>query len=492
MTLLIKNVRVLCGAKDYGESADVFIVGDRISAVGQLPQKDADMVLDGQGAYLSPGFIDCGSTADHYLDIFENPAQGNLLSQGITTIIGGQCGFSLAPLLYGRLDMIRKWADTDKVNINWHTMAEFFANLKKTKLGVNFGTLTGHLTIRQEILGDAERELSGGEVAVMKKIISESLAQGSAGVSFGLEYAHGKKVPQKEIKMVSSLVGEAGGIVAMHLRRRDEEIFPAYEEAKEIAATSAPVLISHFSPRSDFKKEYEKVLLDISSLKEDAPLYFTIRPFEQNIVPLYFLLPKWAQKGSLEEMLKGVKDDWLFSRVKKDLPAYDPASIVIHKAVKNPAIEGKSLAELMELYGISDAAECLRKIMITTGLRGTVGIGELDPQLLVEAWKNPRSIIATFAPRIPEFNSTLMHFLDRVEKENILPLEEAVRKITSAPAKIFGFSKRGEVREGNIADLAIWKGGEVKFTILSGNVAYRPGEKSELFGTALIRTKNGF
>ena len=122
MTLLIKNVKVLGGVKEFGDHSDVFVVGDKISAIGTFPQKDADLVLDGQGGYLAPGFIDIGSTADHYLDIFEDPSSEHLLAQGITTIVGGQCGFSLAPLLYGRLDMIRKWTDVDKLNIDWHTI----------------------------------------------------------------------------------------------------------------------------------------------------------------------------------------------------------------------------------------------------------------------------------------------------------------------------------------------------------------------------------
>ena len=493
MTLLIKNVKVLGGVKDFGDHSDVFVVGDKISAIGTFPQKDADLVLDGQGGYLAPGFIDIGSTADHYLDIFDDPSSEHLLAQGITTIVGGQCGFSLAPLLYGRLDMIRKWTDVDKLNIDWHTMKEFFASLKERKMGVNFATFTGHLTVRQELVGDAERDLTQNELSVFKKVIDDSLSHGSAGVSFGLEYSHGKGTPFKEIKMLAESVAKVNGICAVHLRRRDKEIAQAFEEVKTLAeAAKAKVLVSHFSPMIGAESEYEKVLAELYDLPAQTDLYLTARPFEENIVPIYFMLPGWAQKGSLEEMLHSVKDEWLSSRVMKDIPQFDPEKVRILKAVKNESLEGKNFKELMEIFGLSTFAETLRKIMITTGLRATVTLGELDPKLLIATWKNPRAMVGTFAPKAMSSNSTLMHFLGRVEKEELFSLEDAVWKVSGFPAKVLGFKGRGRIGEGYFADLTVFKNGEVKFTILGGNLAYRPGEETGLFGEPKLRKKNGF
>lgn len=492
MTLLIKNVKILGGVKDFGEYSDVFVVGDKISAIGSFPQKDADVVVDGQGGYLAPGFIDIGSTADHYLDIFEDPSSEHLLSQGITTIVGGQCGFSLAPLLYGRLDMIKKWTDTDKLNINWHTTKEFFANLKKKKMGVNFATLTGHLTVRQELVGDADRDLTQNEMAVMKKVVDDSLLEGSVGVSFGLEYSHGKGTPFKEIKALAESVAKVDGICALHLRKRDKEIVSAFEEARTLAETiKAKVLISHFSPMIGAEAEYEKALAELYEVAPETQLYLTARPFEENILPIYFMLPDWAQKGSLDEMLHSVKDEWLSSRIMKDLPKLDPEKVRILKAVKNESLEGKSIKELMEIFGLSTFAETVRKVMLTTNLRATVTLGELDPKLLVATWKNPRTMVATFAPKAMSSNSTLMHFLGRVEKEEMLSLEDAIWKVSGFPAKILGFKGRGKIGEGYFADLTAFKNGEVKFTILGGNLAYKNGEPAGLFGEPKLHSKNG-
>ena len=152
MTLLIKNVHILGSQNDYGERADIFVSGDKISAIGNFPDKKADQIIDGGGGYLAPGFIDVNTDSDHYLSLFDNSAQEDFLRQGVTTIIGGNCGASLAPLIYGSLEAIQKWTDVGKFNVNWHTLGELLAILDRKPLGVNFATLVGHSTIRRALL----------------------------------------------------------------------------------------------------------------------------------------------------------------------------------------------------------------------------------------------------------------------------------------------------------------------------------------------------
>src|SRR3989304_4836200 len=107
MSLLIKGVQVVDGKGGEPYKADVLVQKNVISAIGNLKGKKTDRVLDGLGHYITPGFIDVHNNADHYLSLFNNPAQKNFVKQGITTIIGGHCGSSLAPLLYGNLGSIR-------------------------------------------------------------------------------------------------------------------------------------------------------------------------------------------------------------------------------------------------------------------------------------------------------------------------------------------------------------------------------------------------
>lgn len=144
MTTLIKNALLIDGTGRPPAKADVLVKNDKISAIGSFPRYQAENTIDARGAYLSPGFIDINTGADLYLSLFSNPQQEEFLRQGITTIVGGQNGISLAPLFYGTLNIHKFWATTDKINVNWHSFAEFSKEMGKRKFGVNFVSLAGY------------------------------------------------------------------------------------------------------------------------------------------------------------------------------------------------------------------------------------------------------------------------------------------------------------------------------------------------------------
>src|SRR3989338_1585089 len=174
MTILFKGCQVVDGSGGEIQRADVFIKDDKISAIGNFPNKKADQVINCLGLYVSPGFIDVNTDSDHYLTLFTHPEQKDFLLQGVTTIIGGNCGSSLAPLLYGSLESIRKWTNINQVNVDWQTVADFLKVFNRIKLGVNFGTLIGHSTIRRALIGEDFRDLTKSELAVFKKIVQQS------------------------------------------------------------------------------------------------------------------------------------------------------------------------------------------------------------------------------------------------------------------------------------------------------------------------------
>ncbi len=133
MTLLIKNVRIIGGAQTFPEISDVFIAGDKISAIGNFSTKTADQVIDGQGAYLSPGFIDVNTDSDHYLSLFDHPEQEDFVRQGVTTIIGGMCGSSLAPLIYGSLESVGNGATLARLILTGREWKNFYRSSIKNR-----------------------------------------------------------------------------------------------------------------------------------------------------------------------------------------------------------------------------------------------------------------------------------------------------------------------------------------------------------------------
>ncbi len=237
--VLIKGAQIIDGTGKPAYKADVLLRGDKISAIGAFPNKKADVVIDGLGLFLTPGFIDVNTDSDHYLSLFTEPYQKDFVRQGVTTIFGGHCGSSLAPLLYGGLESIRKWSDINQINVDWHSVGEFLKVLDRRGLGVNFGTLIGHSTLRRALIGEGLRDLTISDLEIFKKYINDSMKEGAFGISTGLSYAHSRQVPYSEIKELVQVVAEHKGVYATHLRNEKEGLLPAVYETLKVAEETA-------------------------------------------------------------------------------------------------------------------------------------------------------------------------------------------------------------------------------------------------------------
>lgn len=481
-------------------TSDVFVSDNRISAIGNFPNKKADTVLDGQGAYLCPGFIDCNSGSDHYLTLFDNQSQEDSLRQGVTTALGGMRGSSLAPLLYGSLESIQKWGDPNRINVNWHTVAEFLAVMDRRPTAVNFGTLVGHSTIRRAIVGEALRDLTKNELNVFARTLDAALAEGAFGFSTGLNYVHARKTPHAELRMLLEIVKKYDGVYATHLRNTGAGIKDSVEETIQLAReTGVSTMITHFAPVLGAEKEYEEALALIEALPPEINLHFDISPSTSSLVPLYTFLPEWAQTGGVGVMEPSINDPWLLPRIKKDIPLIDEDNFIIAQASGNEILVGRSLREIKEIYGVDDACDALLRLMQALRLKGSVLYKNLDPDLIARSIASKRSLIASDAPSFADrtlgakhfksdrTTSTFSAFLSLAQEQEMMSFEDAVRKITRDTAKKFGIVGRGAVAEGNYADLVCLRGAEIKFVIVNGRVVEKANEFQDQFAGRALR-----
>lgn len=499
------------GVEKYSEPKDVFVNGDKISAIGNFPDKGADQVIDGGGAYLAPGFIDANTDSDHYISLFDYPEQEDFLRQGVTTIMGGMCGASLAPLLYGSLESIQKWGDVGKVNVDWHSVQEFFAALERRPLGVNFGTLIGHSTIRRALIGGSIRELTKNELGVFGGTLRRAIEEGGMGLSTGLGYVHSYKTPYSELKFLASITKELGGVYATHLRRTDGELMESIDETIKLASdTGIKTVVSHFTPIIGAEAEYEKGLKKIEALPKEFDFHFDIYPFTTSVLALYTFLPPWVRSGGREVMLANIKDQWMKPRIVKDMSKMNPWDFTIAQAPGNDHVVGKTLHDLVDIFNIPDYREALLKLMVITELRGVAFYRNINANLITIALKSPRSLIASNAASFRETSpvkalkperatSTFTKFLSLVETKNLMPLENAVKKITSEPARKFGLKGRGTIKEGNYADLALFSfkesrkeavismDCEVACVVVNGGVAFKNGGFTGNFAGHVLR-----
>lgn len=497
-TLLIKGVQVVDGTGRPPFKGDIYIKGKKISAIGSFGGKAADTVIDGLGAYAAPGFIDAHTDSDHFLTLFTNPGQREFLLQGVTTVIGGHCGASLAPLLYGTLESIRKWADPAQINVDWHTLKEFLAVLGKRRLGVNFATLIGHATIRRALLGEAFRDLTLNEVRVFSRIVDRAMGEGALGLSTGLGYAHSNRVPLAEILPLLNVVARYNGVYATHLRDEKEGLVSSMRETLAAAEqSSVKTLVSHFRPLIGFEKEYDEA----AAILEGAPesVHFDAYPFATSSLALYTFLPKWAQDGNLEKMLSHLTTPTIRNRIREELPPLNAETFFVAQAPRHEYLSGVSLAKFAEHRDCTDQREALLLLMELTKLRAVIFYRNIDEKRIHAAILQARSFVGSNSsssapPRgirtlrslvLDRSIATFPHFLEIAEKAK-WPIEETVKKISWSPAQFYGLGERGAIREGMYADLTIFRNREIRQVVVNGALAVEHGQVTGALGGAVL------
>ena len=176
MSLLIKGGEIVDGSGSAPKKCDVLVVHNHIAAIGNLSSCKADKVIQALGSYILPGFIDVAVTSDERLTLFSEPSQADFLKNGVTTIVCGTRGESLAPAMYAE--------ETPFLNIGWQTVKDYIKAIHALRLGVNFINVSGYETIRRTITLKS-RNLGIGEIKVLSILLKQCLADGSAGVSIG-------------------------------------------------------------------------------------------------------------------------------------------------------------------------------------------------------------------------------------------------------------------------------------------------------------------
>ena len=491
MNLLIKNVQVVDGLGRPPYKADVLIVANQIVGIGSFGLKSAEKVVNGFGGYLVPGFIDVNTDADHCLGLFLEPSQKNFLLQGVTTILGGMCGVSLAPLIYGSLEAIRWWSKPTSINVNWRTMREFLLALKKIRMGVNFGTLVGHHTIRREITLQL-RELSQTEINIFIRLLNQALKDGSFGMSTGLGYLSGRYVKPEEIKKLLQIVKKNNGVYTTHLRNDKAGLIKSVKETVEAAKIGLPTIISHFQPIIGFEKEYQKAISIIEENLSDCHLHFDIFPYDTNTLSLLELLPDWLQEDDFSNALSNLARPGVVKRVKKSWIDLGLAAGVIASAPEHQYLIGKSIGEFSKNRDLNPEDGLLELIKLTR-LQATIIIKNINDNLMRQAILHRRSLIASNAASLAEgknliherAKNTFPRFLEIASSK--ISLEEAIKKITSVPARIFGLKNRGVIKEEAIADLVILKEGRVKDVIVSGQLAVADGEYKNILAGKILK-----
>jgi len=481
--ILIKNTTIIDGAKNNKFKADIAISEGKIKKIGKLGGAKAELVINANDLYASPGFIDINNHSDTYLTLFTIPSLESLLKQGITTILGGNCGSSLAPLVSADiLKTIQKWADIREINLNWLSFKEFLEELGKKKIGVNFASLVGHSTIRRGILKDEFRNLKPKEMKMVKELLKSALKEGAFGLSSGLAYSHAKIAPQKEIIDLVKIVKDFDGLYTSHIRGEAEELLPAIVETIQIGKkTKVSVEISHLKAMGrNFWPNMAKALNLIEEAanppggeaRKKININFDIYPYTITGSVLYILLPDWVAEGGKVMLLKRLKDPGIKAKVIREMQErkdYEYDKITIAMSSIDKTFIGRRITDIAQSQNIS-VEEAIINMLIASEGRVITFLDTLSPENVEMGLAHPLGFIASDGAGYnlgyyqkkkelvhPRCFGAFPRFLSRYVKEKeLMSWEQAIYKITGGPAQKLGLKDRGLIKANYWADLVLF------------------------------------
>jgi N-acyl-D-amino-acid deacylase len=478
--LIIKNGIVVDGTGSLQRHADVAINDGVITEIGDLHSEPARKIIDAQGMFVTPGFVDIQNHSDAYWAFFKRPEFDSLVAQGITTIVVGNCGASLAPLLSrNALLAIQKWHDVAGVNTNWVSFAEYLHEIGKKKYGANIASLVGYSTLRRGIVGDEVRALLPEEMRTAKDALRSSIRAGAFGMSTGLSYAHEAIVGESELIELAKTVAEEHGMFSVHLRSEATEVMEALNEALNFADKAGAghpehplnLKISHFKIRGS--ENWQLMPHAIAELERAYQQYgnvhFDLYPYDFTWQVLYSYLPRWSYEGGRDAMIANLKDPVKRGKILAYLNSRDVrySDLYIASTALVLNVAGKRIGEIARRHGTS-SEEAMLAIIENGGSDVLAFEQNVDMRQVEQLLVHPLSIVATdgsaYGPDAthsedlvhPRCFGALPAFLKFALHKQTISIEDAVKKITGTPAKKIGLQKRGTLEVGNYADVVIF------------------------------------
>jgi len=470
--IVISNGRFMDGTGNPWRWADVGIVGDNVKTIGDLKGAEAGKVIDAGGLIVAPGFIDIHSHSD--FPILIDPQGLSKIHQGVTTEVVGNCGSSAAPLNAAVKEYKKTYARSsvpEDFEYDWETMAGYMDRIDRQGAALNIAPLVGHGTVRQNVMGHENRRPTSKELREMKRLVDEAMKDGAWGMSTGLIYPPSVYGDTEEITELAKVVAGHRGLYFSHIRGEGDTLLEAVDEACAIGRDAGlPVQIAHFkaSGQSNWGRTKESLALVAEYREKGIDVTFDQYPYVASSTGLTAMLPHWAHEGGAEKILERLKDPATRKRMEKEQQlGYPPENILVTKAKKNPQFTGKNLREIGEIMGKPpmDAMFDLLIMEDTQVPSVMFGLNEDDVRRVMQS---PHGMVGSDGSAItqediwadmkphPRYYGTFPRVLGHYVREGVISLQEALRKMTSAPAQKMDFKDRGVLREGCKADVTVF------------------------------------
>ncbi|QJW90858.1 D-aminoacylase [Spirosoma taeanense] len=452
--LVIRNGRVVDGSGNPWYYADVAIKEGKVARIGMIPATDAKTQIDAKGQIVAPGFIDVHTHVEGGLE--DRPGAENFLYDGVTTLVTGNCG-------------------TSRTNLR-----AYFDTLGAVGISPNLASLIGHNSLRLRVMKTAFREPTAREQAEMESLVEQAMKDGAVGLATGLIYTPGTYAKTPEIVNLARQVARYGGVYASHIRNEGQDVTTAINEAIQIGREAhLPVQISHFKVASKplWGGSAQTIALVEAARREGIDVTVDQYPYTASSTSLQSIVPAWALADSDSLVLVRFRDPATRAKIRREMlealktngrKDFDYA--VVASFAADTTLNGLSISKINQKMGRKKSAEAeadlIMDLLEKAGMKRIQMVYHtMSEEDVTAIMRYPNTMIASDAG-VARFNSGVPHpraygtnsrVLGRyVREQQIIPLENAIRRMTSLPAQRFGFADRGLLRPGYAADVVIF------------------------------------
>ncbi len=448
--LVIKNARLIDGTGNPWFKADIGIKNGLISKIGVIAESQATEIIDARNQIVTPGFIDVHT---HVENIFSNPEAENFIRMGVTTLVTGNCGGSVT------------------------NVGKFLNQYQTTPLSVNLATLIAHGSVRRDVLGTENRDPTPEELEKMEALVEQGMKDGAVGLSTGLIYVPGTYAKTEEVVALARVAKKYNGVYASHIRDEGIKVFEAIAEAINIGEqTGIPVEISHFkiATKKFWGKSNETLGLVRAAREKGLMVTVDAYAYTASSTSLDTILPSWVLAGGREEGKKRLSDEAtkkkIIEEIKKNLKEgkfKDYSYAFVATYAPNKDFNGKNIKQISKMVRgkdkLDDQLEQILEMYEAGGAQMVYHkMDEPDVQNILRA---PFTMIASDSgvrtagegtPHPRGYGNNVRVLGRYVRDLKLIPLEDAIRKMTSLPAQTFNLKGRGLIKEGFNADLVIF------------------------------------
>ncbi len=531
--VLIKNGAIVDGTGNFWLKKDVGISEGKIKKVGFIPG-NGGKTIDAKGKIVSPGFIDLHTHTD--MTILAYPKAECHVRQGVTTVVVGSCGHSLAPIVNSdNLRLLKNYhspllvSDFD-YEWDWKTFKEYYQKVEDKRISLNIAPLAGQGAIRLAVKGFDSSEASKQEMDEMKRLLQQNLEEGAFGMSTGLIYPPGSYSDTEELIEISNVLKKYGALYLTHIRNEGHRLIESLEEAIKIGEENGiAVEISHH--KASGKANWGKVNATLRAMEQarrrGVEVNCDVYPYTAGSTLINALLPIWALEGGIEKMLERMKNKETREAIRREIAEGTVRGenmiggsgwngIVMGEWPSNKQYEGKTLEEILKKKERFDEPyEGFLDWFLEIEGNATMIVFQMDEDDVRTVISSPLSMIGSDSwattpgaggkPH-PRAYGTFPRVLGKyVREEKILTLEEAIRKMTSLPAGKLGLEDRGIIKEGFWADIVIFDAVTIKdkatyenphqypegidYVIVNGQIVVEGGKQTDVRpGKVLRRT----